>query len=303
MPYVRKKLVFLEEEQRAFKLLMQELNINQAKAQSLIDKKRVFVNDALLCEKAAKIRGQIELVSYELEPRGLKPVYEEEDFAIYEKASGVLSHPNGRNCAYSLCDEIWFNHGFKAVVAHRLDKDTSGLLLVAKNEKAAKCFKGKFAKKEIEKSYLAMVFGHFPQSLVIKAALIKDENIRVKMRVALKNEKAKEAMSSFSLLQYLKEYDISLIKAIPHSGRQHQLRVHLAYHSFPILGDILYALDAKTTASLLDKELEKSKLYKKLRAKRLLLHANYLGFEYKGKAYEIFSNTDVSKEFLSKLCI
>ncbi|MBX9222088.1 RNA pseudouridine synthase, partial [Campylobacter coli] len=121
---------------KAFQVLIDNLKININEAQKLIDKKRLFCDGILVEEKNKILQGDVELIVYENNPKGVEIVFENEDFAVLEKESGILSHPNGRHCKYSLSDEIWYLWGKKACVAHRLDKETSGLILVAKHKKA-----------------------------------------------------------------------------------------------------------------------------------------------------------------------
>ena len=80
-------------------------------AQHLIDKGRLICDGAVVNEKNALLSGEICLIDYETNPRGLKPIFECDKFAVFDKPSGVLSHPNGRHCEYSLNDEIWSQIG------------------------------------------------------------------------------------------------------------------------------------------------------------------------------------------------
>ena len=103
MPYVKIKLP--NNGKKAFQVLMESLKIPINEAQRLIDKKRLFCNGNLVEEKNKILNGIVELIVYENHPRGVEIVFENEDFAVLEKPSGVLSHPNGRHCQYSLGDE------------------------------------------------------------------------------------------------------------------------------------------------------------------------------------------------------
>lgn len=127
-------------------------------AQRLCDSGRVSCETGILA-KADIANGEVWLVDYCSEPRGLEPIFECGDFAVFDKPSGVLSHPNGRRCEYSLCDEIWARWGEGACVAHRLDRETSGVIVAAKNKLAAKRLKLTFESRAVAKSYLALVEG------------------------------------------------------------------------------------------------------------------------------------------------
>ena len=146
---------------KAFKILMDDLKISINEAQKLIDKKRLFCDGIIVNEKNKILKGLVELIVYENNPKGVEIVFENEDFAVLEKESGVLSHPNGRHCLYSLSDEIWHLWGKEACVAHRLDKETSGVILVAKHKKAQIELKSLFEKKLIQKEYLALARGEY----------------------------------------------------------------------------------------------------------------------------------------------
>ncbi len=99
---------------KAFQVLIDNLKININEAQKLIDKKRLFCDGILVEEKNKILKGDVELIVYENNPKGVEIVFENEDFAVLEKESGILSHPNGRHCKYSLSDEIWHLWGKSA---------------------------------------------------------------------------------------------------------------------------------------------------------------------------------------------
>lgn len=296
MAYVRKQIANISVPTPAFRVLMDAKNINMQKAQRLIDRARLYANEELVCKKGTKISGLISLIEYEPISRGLEPIFEHEDFVIYDKPSGVLTHPNGRGCEYSLCDEIWAKYGPLSVVAHRLDRQTSGLLLVARNEAAAKIFKEKFAKREVQKSYLAYVKGKFAKFIEVNEPISPDNRLKIKMKVS---KNGKFSKSTFKLIKYYEKGDFSLIRCFPKTGRQHQLRVHLAHINHAILGDMLYGVDIKEAKKYLDKALENACIEELCGAKRLCLHADFLQFYYKNKKFGVKSL--LRKEFMKTL--
>lgn len=299
MPYIKKELKL--QNLRAYELLMQEQNISMSRAQRLIDKKRLFCNDVPVSKKNEFLSGKIELLVYENKAQGVEVVFEEDDFAVLEKASGVLSHPNGRHCKYSLCDEIWALWGEQACVAHRLDKQTSGLILVAKNKNAQIELKKMFENKEIKKQYLALVKGETPKEFTVNQALALADNyddVKIRVRPC---DSGKKAISLFTRLEYFKDVDASFLLCKPLTGRQHQLRAHLFYSGYRILGDCLYGLEKGDIERILDELVSEKELLKLCLATRLCLHSYNLSFEFKGKFYDIYSKKDAKKDFLKAL--
>ncbi|WP_279176802.1 RluA family pseudouridine synthase [Campylobacter insulaenigrae] len=298
MAYIKKKLS--DNGKKAFRLLMDELKISMHEAQKLIDKKRLFCNGVLVKEKNKILDGIIELIIYENNPKGLDIVYENEDFAAIEKPSGVLTHPNGRNCTYSLCDEIWHLWGKKACVAHRLDKETSGILLVAKHKNSQIELKTMFEKRLVQKSYLALVKGKTEKEFIVneKMDLAQDYDIsKTRMHIC---ENGKEASTQFYTLEYFENLDASLVLAKPLTGRQHQIRLHLFHVKHKILGDPLYGLKKSQIEQILDDKINKEERIQITGAKRLLLHSFSLEFTYKGQKFLIQSKKNIKDEFLEE---
>ena len=194
---------------RAFKVLMNALGVSMSEAQRLIDKGRLFCNGEVVSAKNEILRGEIELISYENAPRGQKPIFDNQNFAVFDKQSGILSHPNGRNCAYSLCDEIWHLYGAQAGVAHRLDRETSGLILVAKDKKTQTIFKTLFEKRLVKKEYLALVSGQTPLEFSVNLPMNSAcDEVKTRMRLCPLSEGGKEARTEFERLCYFSEQDL-----------------------------------------------------------------------------------------------
>ena len=193
----------------AFKVLMNALGVSMSEAQRLIDKGRLFCNGEVVSAKNEILRGEIELISYENAPRGQKPIFDNQNFAVFDKQSGILSHPNGRNCAYSLCDEIWHLYGAQAGVAHRLDRETSGLILVAKDKKTQTIFKTLFEKRLVKKEYLALVSGQTPLEFSVDLPMNSAcDEVKTRMRLCPLSEGGKEARTEFKRLCYFSEQDL-----------------------------------------------------------------------------------------------
>lgn len=312
MGYLYKKF-FTTENKKAYQLVIQNLNYDLKKAQRFCDKNRVIIfknnvskklentlnieeinlTDIEICKKNSIIYGEYYLLIYECVSNNLKPIFENEYFAIFNKPSGVLSHPNGRNCEYSLNDEIWQKYGENASVAHRLDAATSGLIMVAKTKTANKELKELFAKQKIHKEYLALVCGNIKNDFCVSARLKNDDDLKNKMQVCVDG---KISQSEFIVIKNYPKY--TLLKAIPLTGRQHQLRVHLHYVGNKIAGDNLYGLTNKQARDILDKKI--SNIKELCGASRLCLHSARLKFTYKNQDYD-FYNDDIENEFLGAI--
>lgn len=299
MAYIKIKL--LNNEKRAFEVLMDNLKIDINQAQKLIDKKRLFCNGILVKEKNKILNGLVELIIYENKPKGVNIVFENEDFAVLEKESGVLTHPNGRNCQYSLSDEIWHLWGKDACVAHRLDKETSGIILVTKHKKAQIELKSMFEKKLIQKEYLALVKGEVKENFSVDKAidLVKNyDDIKIRMQIC---KEGKKAFTKFEPIKYFHLFNITLLLCKPLTGRQHQIRVHLHYKNHTILGDPLYGLSTNQIKNILDQKLTLEQRINLTKAKRLCLHSYRLKFQYKGEKFDIASRINIKNIFAQAL--
>lgn len=266
-------------------------------AQRLIDKGRLTCDGAVVGEKNALLSGEICLIDYETNPRGLKPIFERDKFAVFDKPSGVLSHPNGRHCEYSLNDEIWSLYGREASVAHRLDCETSGLIVVGKDKNAVVNLKKLFENRQVYKSYVALAQGKISENLRIEANMdIANDYDDVKMRMRI-CEDGKSAVTEILPLEYFADIDATLVRAVPLTGRQHQIRLHLFHVEHKILGEPLYGLSRLQIEKILDKEMSESERILTTGARRLLLHSDEISFKFDGVEYKIKSKFDARNEF------
>ena len=152
------------EGRKIYEILL-SLGYDMKSAQRICDKHRVTDAEDQNLHKNSVARGEIFLIDYKCKPRGLKPIFECDAFAAFDKPSGILSHPSGRNSPYNMYDEIWSLYGQDACVAHRLDLETSGILIVAKDKDAARELKECFEQRRVMKSYLALVRGDLREGL------------------------------------------------------------------------------------------------------------------------------------------
>ena len=141
------------------------LGCDMKSAQRICDKRRIVDANDLNLHKNSVAQGEIFMIDYRCEPRGLKPIFECDEFVAFDKPSGILSHPSGRNSPYNMYDEIWSLYGQDACVAHRLDLETSGVLIVAKDKSAARKLKDCFEQRSVMKRYIALVRGDLRHGL------------------------------------------------------------------------------------------------------------------------------------------
>ncbi len=287
MSYKIKKFT-VQRKVKAFKFLMEKFNLSMKDAQRWIDKKRLYHNGEIVIKKPQEIFGDIEVIVFEPTTRGLEPMFETKDFAIYDKPSGVLIHPSNRFTEYSLTHELKYRYGNVANITHRIDKETSGLVIVAKNKETEKSIKKLFESREVKKSYLAYVRGKINKKLFIDAPILKNREFdEIKLKVTI-NKNGKSSQTIIEPLVYHDSEDITLIKATPLTGRQHQIRVHMFHVKHPIIGDPIYGVDVKTADDYLNGRLSEEDRVRLTGASRLMLHANTIGFKYKNH-FEIVS--------------
>lgn len=296
MSYIAKKF-FISEPRFAFRFLMDTFEIKMGEAQKMIDRKCVYVEDELLVSKGSKISGNISVIVFEGNSRGLKPVFETEDFAVFDKPSGVMIHPKNREDEYTLNDEIKSLFGKNANCAHRIDKSTSGLVLVCKNKPAEISLKALFANRNIHKKYLALVEGKVESEIFIDEKLKRDistSDVRLKVHV---DSSGKVSQTNIMPLEYFEDINATFVEATPLTGRQHQIRVHLFHVKHKIIGDPIYGISESDAIKFLDGKMCEEERLIKTGAQRLLLHAQSLEFMYKDINYKIESKIDAKKVF------
>jgi 23S rRNA pseudouridine1911/1915/1917 synthase len=294
--------MFVQEKQRAFIFLIRELGYTQKEAQRLIAKGRLHVNGEVMDISSKEIEGEIEFISFEPITKDLKVHVEHKEFVVFDKPSGVLIHPQNRNTAYSLIDELKYQYGMDANIAHRIDQETSGLVLCSRNKQSERDIKMMFQERDMKKKYLAMVHGEFKNNICIEAPLLRkeDESAIVRMIVRV-HEDGKKSKTDVKPLKFFSELDMTLVECFPYTGRQHQIRVHLFHVKHPIVGDPIYGQSEDDIVKFLDKELSREQRIHNSGASRLLLHASELEFELYGTQHHIKSNIDFERICLESI--
>ena len=254
-----KKIVVTNSNERLDKYLVDILEESRATIAKMIDENYILVN-ANSSKSSYKVKENDEITikdgfSTEVEIKPVKMnldiVYEDDDLLIIDKPSGLTVHPGSGNYDNTLVNGLMYytnqlsdiNGEVRPGIVHRLDKDTSGLMVVAKNNKTHALLSEMFKTKKIKREYIALINGVFPhETATIDAPIGRDINDRKKMAITASNSKV--AITHLKVLKRYKDY--TLINLILETGRTHQIRVHLNYIGYPVYNDPVYSLKKAT---------------------------------------------------------
>lgn len=239
--------------QRLDKYLAEEMaDLSRSRIKELVQAGEVLVNGKKSKVSYKVQKGDlIQVTVLPLEPLALKAenipldiVYEDEDVIVVNKPQGMVVHPAAGHPSHTLVNALLYHtrdladspEGFRPGIVHRIDKDTSGLLMVAKNAAARESLEKQLAAKSNKRQYLAIVHGNFAEEEgTIDAPIGRNPKDRKQMAVV---EKGKSAVTHFRVLEQYQGY--SLVECQLETGRTHQIRVHMAYIGHPLAGDPLY---------------------------------------------------------------
>ncbi len=240
--------------------LTEKLDISRSKVQRLIEEEKVTVNgNTTSSNYKIHLNDNIEVLSdldfsmnIEKEDIPVDILYEDDDLLVVNKESGMVVHPAAGNFSHTLVNALLYKFDLEGMdkirpgIVHRIDKDTSGVMVVAKNEKTLELLSEMIKNKEVERIYVALVEGIIMHDTGdIDAPIGRDVNNRQKMMVTDVN--SKEAFTHFRVLKRYKNENKTLIECKLSTGRTHQIRVHMAYIGHPIYNDPVYGKSKKTT--------------------------------------------------------
>lgn len=291
MPFVTKNFV-LPYPKKAFLFVMEILQCTQKEAQKHLDKNRLMQNSRPI-HKSETIEGIVCLTYFEPYFLDLKPIFVTPIFAIYDKPPNLLVHPKGYFEHLSLCDAIKSHFGSQANPVHRLDFETSGLVMVSKKKVFEAKLKALFENQKIRKTYLAYARGKIDSSQTINTPILmpnknnKHKNLSIK---SLISTSGRPSITNIKPLSYDKNTDRTLIEIFPLTGRTHQIRIHLEYIGHKIIGEPIYGVNDEQAQNYL-----KNKIYSEIGTTQLMLHAQSLSFEFENNDYFIKSQQDFIK--------
>lgn len=244
---------------------------------TLIDDGKILVNEKTV-KSGYKVKNgdniSVEIVKKEAdnivaEDIPLNIIYEDEDIIIVNKEKGMVVHPANGNYTGTMVNSLMNSHKDKLSsingvirpgIVHRIDKDTSGILVVAKNDNAHKKLSDQFKIHSIKRKYVALVKGIIKEDCItIDEPIGRSSKDRKKMAVTDRN--SRNAVTHISVLRRFYSSNVTLVEAELETGRTHQIRVHMAYKHHPLIGDEVYG-----------------KKDPKFKVEGQMLHAKYLGF-------------------------
>ncbi len=259
----------------------------------LIDDGQLQINDTVVTKSGARVKEgntvsiqfpaarEVQVDALNEKKPAIKILHESPEFFIIHKPAGLLVHPTSMaSTAATLVDWLLINYpsiedvGYvdRPGIVHRLDKDTSGLLIVPRTNQAYDLFGDLFRNRAINKTYYAIVEGHPEKSGTITLPIGRDPITKTKMTTLVhptRSIKMRDATTHYRVIEYFD--NAALVEVKPITGRTHQIRVHFASLGHPLIGDVVYG--------------KKSKLIK-----RHALHAHKLSFEFQGKQYSFEKN-------------
>ncbi len=277
---------------RIDKFLIDKLDLSRSKVQEMIKQSLVLVNGKTIKNSyVLKLNDKIRIVGKLKEETDALPekmdldiVYEDDDLMVINKPSGLVVHPSSGHFNGTLVNGLLAytnslsttNGDIRPGIVHRIDKDTSGLLVVAKNNKAHEKLALQLKDKTLSRIYVALVHGKINHDTgTIDAPIGRDLNDRKKMCVT--DENSKEAITHFKVLERFN--DATLIECKLETGRTHQIRVHMNYINHPIVNDPVYG-------------------YKRNQADfGQMLHAKEIGFIHPTTGESMSFKCDPPKEF------
>lgn len=270
--------------------------ISRSYIKRLIEEGNITVNDKLeksgyslkkgdIIEVNIKEEKDIDIASENIP---LDIIYEDDDFLIVNKKKGMVVHPANGNYTGTLVNALMYSHkdklsgingSIRPGIVHRIDKDTSGILVVAKNDVTHKKLSEIFKVHDIRREYIALVKGIIKEEKIDLNYPI-GRSVKDRKKMAVTNINSKEAITHVEVLYRFYLSNVTLIKATLETGRTHQIRVHMAYINHPLVGDEVYG-----------------KKDGKFKVSGQMLHAKLLGFKHPKTGEYVEFESDLPDEF------
>jgi len=288
-------------------------DISRTKVLKIIKSDMLKINGKVTSNASTKVKvgDEIQFETLKAEELNLVPkkidlniIFEDDDIIIIDKPIGMVVHPGAGNYEDTMVNGLLYHCKNKLSgmsgedrpgIIHRIDKDTSGLLVVAKNDQAHAFIAKQFEEHTIRRSYLVFVYGILrPLHGKIETLIGRNKTNRQKMSADV--VRGKDAITNYETLEVFKGNkipDISLLKCILETGRTHQIRVHMSHKGNPILGDQTYGKKIKKIRGV-DQDFEE--ILKSL--KRQALHAHTLGFIHPKTHEEVFFASELPEDLL-----
>lgn len=271
-------------------------DVTRSYIKKLIENGDVLVNEEL--KKSGYSLKENDIVTVEIpedESANIEPeeipldiIYEDEDIIIVNKEKGMVVHPANGNYSGTMVNSLMHSHSDKLSsingvirpgIVHRIDKDTSGILVVAKNDNAHKVLTEQFKEHTINRKYIALVRGIVKEDKMdIDLPIGRSSKDRKKMAVTDKN--SKKAVTHILVLKRFYNSNLTLVEATLETGRTHQIRVHMSYYGHPLLGDEVYG-----------------KKDNKFKVSGQMLHAKILGFNHPTKNEYVEFESNIPNQF------
>ncbi len=308
MPFLTQEFA-LPQPKKAFLFLMQDLGFGTKEAQRIIDKGRLTQNSQTI-KKAQVIVGKVELLHFVADSnavendvlKNLTLLFSNKDFCVYDKPHNLLTHPKGLFSHTSLNDALKMHFGKNANPIHRLDSQTSGLVVCGLHKRSEIALKNNVQK--FQKTYTAILKGALTKQSLQKNGLVEREGAflidkpifhqNTKKDLSIRSFISAQGKPSQTLLRILSvKENASLVALTPLTGRTHQLRVHLDSIGYPILGDSLYGVSENVARYFLEtRNVCESERITLTGAPYLCLNASALKFSYKNFIFTFHSRLD-----------
>ena len=288
-----------------------EFDLSRTRIKNLILNKNLRINNVIINDPSKKVsyNDNISLIIPEPKKASLKPykfkldiIYEDNDVIVINKPSGIIMHPGAGNFDKTIVNAL-MNHDKKSLsnigdelrpgIVHRIDKNTSGLIVIAKNNYAHEHLSNQFSNHSITRIYQLLIWGKVrPSKGKIDTLITRSSKNRQMMTVSF--TKGKKAITNYKTLQVFENKNtptLSLLDCKLETGRTHQIRVHMSYLGHSIVGDDKYKKKIKKIKDI-DPLLEK----KLLNLNRQFLHAKTIGFLHPTKNKKMIFNSILPEE-------